>query len=130
MASLELCPCDSGKPFKDCHGQSEELSESPVERGVTLGDLCEIRTNFEHADFWLIRKGSRHKVGTPTKEFMPEYIGIKVEESAKDIILPSYLFYAMQYLHSKKYFENLAKGSLNLQHIRVEDVKSIRLGNN
>ena len=41
---------------------------------MKLSDLCEIKTNFSDADFWLQRKGSVDTVGTPTKEFHSENI--------------------------------------------------------
>lgn len=92
---------------------------------MKLSDLCEIKTNFPEADFWLIRKGSEDTVGYPVKEFSPEHIGIKV--IATDILLPEYLYYAMLNLYNQGLFKNNSYGSLNLKNIRVDDVKEIRL---
>lgn len=90
-----------------------------------LSEKAEIKTNFPEADFWVVRKGSEDKVGSVTKEFSPEHIGIKV---ISEDLLPNYLYYAMQYIHSTGYYRALAHGSLNLKNIKVSDVSSIRLG--
>lgn len=92
---------------------------------IVLSEKAEIRTNFPEADFWIIRKGTENKVGSPTKEFNPEHIGVKV---TSDDLLPDYLYYAMQYIHSTGYYRNLAVGTLSLKNIKVSDVANIRLG--
>lgn len=91
----------------------------------TLSDKTEIKTNFPDADFWVVRRGSEDKVGSATKEFSPEHIGIKV---ISDDLLPDYLYYSMQYIHSKGYYRPLAHGTLKLKNIKVSDVANIRLG--
>lgn len=91
-----------------------------------LKDFCEIKTNFEGADFWLVRKGQVERVGEVTKEYDPEYIGIKVTRT--DVLLPQYLYYAMMNLQKQRYWYERANGVLELQHITVEDVKHIGLG--
>jgi choline kinase len=63
---------------------------------MKLEDLCEIKTNFPEADFWLDRKGSIDTVGKPIKEFSSERIGIKVIKT--DVLLPDYLYYVMEYI--------------------------------
>jgi hypothetical protein len=92
---------------------------------MKLSDLCEIKTNFPEADFWLVRKGSEDSVGYPVKDFNPEHIGIKV--TATDILLPEYLYYVMLNLFNQEVFKNNSYGTLNLKNIRVEDVRGIRL---
>lgn len=92
---------------------------------MRLSDLCEIKTNFGDADFWLQRKGSVDTVGTPTKEFNTENIGIKVIRT--DILVPDYLYYILVYYQSIGYFSNISNGTLNLKNIRTEDIKNIRL---
>ena len=92
---------------------------------MRLSDICEIKTNFGDADFWLQRKGSVDTVGTPTKEFNPENIGIKVIRT--DILVPDYLYYILVYYQSIGYFSNISNGTLNLKNIRTEDIKNIRL---
>jgi len=93
---------------------------------VRLSEKAEIKTNFPEADFWIIRKGTEDKVGSPTKEFSPEHIGIKV---ISEDLLPEYLYYAMQYVHSTGYYRSLAHGTLNLKNIKVSDVSNVKLGN-
>ena len=93
--------------------------------GSKLSDHAVIKINYPDADFWIIRKGTEDKVGTPTKEFNPENIGIKVNS---EFLLPDYLFYAIQYLHMKGYFKQLSRGTLSLKNIRVSDVQHITLG--
>lgn len=92
---------------------------------TTLSEKSEIKTNFPEADFWIIRKGTENKVGSPTKEFSPEHIGIKV---ISDDLLPDYLYHAMQYIHSTGYYRNLSVGTLSLKNIKVSDVANIKLG--
>ena len=92
---------------------------------VKLSEKAEIKTNFPEADFWIIRKGTENKVGSPTKDFSPEHIGIKV---VSDDLLPDYLYYAMQYIHSTGYYKPLSVGTLSLKNIKVSDVAGIGLG--
>lgn len=92
---------------------------------MRLKDIADVRTDFEDADFWIQRKGSKKTVGTPIKSYSPEHIGVKV--TGTDVVIPDYLFYAIQYLHSKGYFQELARGTTNLQHIKTDDVKNIAL---
>ncbi len=92
---------------------------------LKLFNIAVIKTNFPEADFWLIRKGSEDTVGTPTREYHPERIGILVERT--ELVLPDYLFYVLQYLQTYDYFKRLAKGTLRLKHITISDVEQIRL---
>lgn len=120
-----LCPCDNGKLFSECHGKLDEDEEKDSPKKPTnLGDLCIIKTNFPDADFWVIRKGSEEKVGEPVKDFNPENIGLKIKEEYEGKIIPSFIFYVVQYIHQLGIFKNLAKGTLRLKHISVNDVKS------
>jgi hypothetical protein len=96
------------------------------ENGYRLKDLAEVGTNFEDAHFWLIRKGTPDAIGTPTKEFKDEHIGIGVVRT--DIINPDYLYYALMNLQMQGYWREHARGMLKLVSIRTEDVKNIRLG--
>jgi hypothetical protein len=65
-----------------------------MSKTIKLGDLCEIKTNFPEADFWL----SVH-TGTPTRSYAPGLVGIKV--TATEQLIPNFLFYAMEYLEMK-----------------------------
>jgi hypothetical protein len=97
-----------------------------IAQQLRLKDIRSVKTNFSDADFWIQRKGSRETVGTPTKSFSPEHIGIKVENT--DILDPQYLFYMFMHLQSSGKFQNLSKGSLSLQHITTYDIGNIILG--
>lgn len=92
----------------------------------TLKRYAEIKTNFPDADFWIVRKGSADKVGTPIKEYSPEHIGVKVTRT--DVLLPNYLYYAMEFMKTQGYFKNLATGTLALKNIKVDDVKNMPIG--
>lgn len=88
-----------------------------------LSDLCTIKLNFADADFWIVRRGSIDAVGSPTKTFSPEAIGIKV--TATDMLDPRYLFYWFQYISSQGIFKKMATGTLRLVNIRTEDIKNL-----
>ncbi|NQZ89150.1 MAG: hypothetical protein HRT54_16360 [Colwellia sp.] len=92
---------------------------------MKLSDVTTIKTHFKDADFWLIRRGSMHKVGQPVREYNPEHIGIKIERN--DLLLPDYLYYWFMHIHSTKVWEQLANGTLKLVNIKVSDVRSIRM---
>lgn len=92
---------------------------------MKLSDLCTIETNFPEADFWIVRRGSLTSIGSVTREFNHEHIGIKVHRL--DVLLPDYLYYCLMSIHQAKRWEPLARGSLELVHIRTADLKNIRL---
>ena len=92
---------------------------------MKLGDLITLTTKDEDADFWITRRGSTKKVGEPSKQYNPESYGVRVKPEAKNIILPSYLFYVMQYLHGTGMFERLATGTTGLKNIRKRDILNI-----
>jgi len=93
---------------------------------MTLGDLCEFKTNFPEADFWLIRKGNEQVVGKPTKEFDSERIGVKVIQ--RDVFDPMYVYYVFMSLQQGGKFIPLAHGTLRLKNISIRDIKSITIG--
>lgn len=103
----------------------ELLTEATSTR---LKDLCTVKTNFPDADFWLQRNGSESTVGTPTKTFSPDNIGIKV--TATDVLDPTYLYYMMMHIHNTGYWEARATGTLRLVHIKASDVANISVGSN
>jgi choline kinase len=93
---------------------------------MTLGDICEFKTNFPEADFWLIRKGNEKVVGKPTKEFDSERIGVKVIQ--RDVFDPMYVYYMFMGLQQGGKFIPLAHGSLRLKNISIRDIKNITIG--
>lgn len=91
---------------------------------MRLSDICSVRVNFLDADFWVIRVGSKEKVGMPVRSFHSERIGIKVIRN--DLVIPDYLFYVFVHIHSQKYFEIFcAQGTLDLVYIKISSVKNI-----
>lgn len=92
-----------------------------------LEDITEIKTDFRDAAFWLQRKGSEKTIGKPKKDFYTENIGIKIKKEYKDLVNPEFLYYSLEHLHTKGFFEKMAVGSLALKNLRLSDVKSIPL---
>jgi hypothetical protein len=103
-----------------------ETAQALASDAVTLGDLCEVKTNFEDADFWIVRRGTENAVGTPTREFNPQHIGIRIVRP--DVLVPTYAFYLIQFLHQRGTFKQIATGTLRLVNIKTTDVKSIVIG--
>ena len=93
---------------------------------MKLKELCDISTNFEDAHFWIVRRGTMETVGSVTKEYNPEHIGVGVVRTDK--LIPDYLYYALMNLHNQGYWKDKAKGTLRLVNIKIEDVKNIRIG--
>jgi hypothetical protein len=93
---------------------------------MTLGDICEFKTNFPEADFWLVRKGDEKTVGMPIKEFNSERIGVKVIQT--DMFDPLYVYYFFMSLQQSGKFIPLAHGTLKLKNISIRDIKSISIG--
>lgn len=92
---------------------------------MTIGDICIFKTNFPDADFWLQRKGSEKTVGTPTKDFYEENIGVKIMDDFRDRVDPGYLYYYFQFLHKQGVFAPIAHGTLALKNVRISDIKTI-----
>jgi hypothetical protein len=92
---------------------------------MTIGDVCEFKTKFEDADFWLQRKGSETTVGKPLKEYSEENIGVKVMDEYRDRIDSNYLYYYFQFLHQQGVFAPIAHGTLALKNVRISDIKTI-----
>jgi hypothetical protein len=93
---------------------------------MRLKDLCDVKTDFPDADFWITRKGDVDSVGKPTKEFDPEKIGIKVVRT--DLLLPDYLYYVFEFLVINGSFASMSSGTTKLKNITVDDVKNLRVG--
>jgi len=85
-------------------------------------NLFEVKTNFPHADFWLINKHSINEIGKPVKEFEPYLIGIKCNEQ---FIFPNYGFYACLHLYQKGIWRNYGNSCINLVRLRVSDVRNV-----
>tara|TARA_R100001377_G_scaffold85135_1_gene70454 strand:- start:304 stop:771 length:468 start_codon:yes stop_codon:yes gene_type:complete len=84
-----------------------------------------LKTNWPEADFWLQKRGSEQNVGKPLRKFgkvQGKYnIGIKVPKGMNK----EYVYAQLAALFRKGYWQTHSYGTLNLQHIRVDDVKKI-----
>ena len=92
---------------------------------MILSDLAIVKTGFENADFWITRRSSVDRVGSVSREYNPEAIGVKVLRT--DILIPEYCFYMMDAIHAAGHWKARATGTLQLVNIRVSDVRNIRL---
>ena len=92
---------------------------------MKLQELATVKTNDANADFWIVRRGSVKTVGQPVREFSPYHIGIKIHKT--DTLLPDYLYYVFLHIHSTGHWEGIARGTLNLVHLRVSDISDIEL---
>jgi len=92
---------------------------------MKLYELATVKTNFQGAHFWLIRRGSAKKCGKPVRLFNAEHIGIKVHQIK--LLLPDYLYYALVTIHNEGHWERRVTGTLSLVNIRVSDVRKIEL---
>lgn len=80
-----------------------------------------IKTNFPEADFWLINKGNKDKLGEPVKECETYLTGIK----CPNYIIPNYGYYCALYLFQIGIWKQYALGTTNLNHLRIRDIKSV-----
>lgn len=95
---------------------------------MTIGDLCEFKTNFPEADFWLVKKGSRNEIGKPVKTFSPENIGVKVIRT--DVLLPEYLYYVFMNIQNQGVFDMLADvNDGGKRIISIDKLKQLPIGN-
>jgi len=82
--------------------------------------------NMQDADFWILGKGNKKDIGRPTRDqakVTSSYIGLKVLTPEK--IIPQYLYYLFEHLFHQGEFAKLSKGTINLQHITLTDIRSI-----
>jgi len=94
--------------------------------GRRLRDLARVSTNMPDADFWVQRSGSAKTLGRPSHSYNPDSIGIKVTATA--VLDPRYLFYVFTHLHNTGAFAQQARGSFELQHLRVTDIANLPIG--
>ena len=92
---------------------------------MKLKQIACISTNYESADFWLIRRGSEQNIGRPIEEFNKHHFGVYVV--TRELVLPKWLFYKLTHIHNTGFFVPLARGSLRLKHIVIEDVENLIL---
>ena len=92
---------------------------------MKLGNVATIKTNYQNADFWLIRRGSINAVGLPVEEYSPEHIGVKINS---DLLMPKFLYYWFQNFHNTGHWKSVATGTTDLVNTRTADVKNIPIG--
>ena len=90
-----------------------------------LSSIATIKTNFPDANFWIVRRGSACQCGKPTKEYNKEHIGVYVDNTK--ILLPDYLFYVFEAMHTNKQWEKIAQGSTSLVNIKTSDIQNIKI---
>lgn len=114
--------------FKEEAAQIEKMAQS---KDRTLGYLIDVGQNLENPDFYFRRQGSPGSIGKVVKTLEDKtdsWWGIKVKEEKREIILPDYLYYVLMGLHSRKFWEGIARGTIDLQSIRLQDLTSIPIG--
>jgi len=92
---------------------------------MKLKHIVDFSVNNPEADFWLIRKGDETTVGTPTREFSPEHIGVTV--TRPDLVIPDYLYYVFQYLVNQGKIASLSHGTTRLKNITISDLGNISI---
>ena len=80
-----------------------------------------IHSAFPGADFWLLSRHSQEMLGKPIQEYQKGCFGLL----APECYYPKYAFYRCEYLWSNQFWYSYAYGSLNLQHLRITDVKKV-----
>ena len=118
--SYQDCPF-CGQTYNPYEGECESCMRDPF--GGKLKHCAKLKTNFEEADFWLIRKGGMDTVGKPVHEFSKEHIGVK----ANELFDPTFLFYCITFIYGQGAFKPLATGATKLTHIRLDDVKKLNI---
>ncbi|CAD5988754.1 hypothetical protein PCC9214_05456 (plasmid) [Planktothrix tepida] len=81
--------------------------------------LWTIHSAFPGADFWLISRHSQEMLGKPVQEYQKGCFGLL----APQCYYPKYAFYLCDYLWSNQFWDAYAYGCLNLQHLRITDVR-------
>ncbi|MBL1208272.1 MAG: hypothetical protein FWJ34_00585 [Geminocystis sp. GBBB08] len=84
--------------------------------------VFEVHNNYAEADFWLLNKGTLEQLGRPTKEYQSFLTGIKCN---KELIVSDYGFYLCVYLHQQRIWQGYACSSINWQHLRIKDIRSV-----
>jgi hypothetical protein len=80
---------------------------------ITLGEMATVAVGLRDADFWLPRKGA--EAGKPVKTWSADAVGVKVVRT--DVLVPKFLFYALEYLWMR--------GAWKANAVTVGNVRSI-----
>ena len=100
---------------------------------LTLGQVAQVNTGLEDADFWLQRKGDEKTVGKVYRKlpqenrdyFIKENIGVKIKEEWRERLDPLYLSYVMEAHYTEGLWRRVASGTLKLVNIKTSQVKKI-----
>ncbi len=127
---MRECFEDNERFIRDMDALDSAVAEQAARGGFShrLKDIARICVNDPHADFWLQRRGDSHRVGRPMDSY--KLVSGKIEEigicvSRPNIVAPAYLRAFFEVLWRKGYWERYSYGTLQLQHIRVSDVRNV-----
>jgi len=102
-------------------GQRSVRVLPPLAPAQPISEHFHVKQALKDAEFFLQRKGSEKTVGSVRKiPNLKEDIGIKVKDPNK--IVSKYAEYAFDYLHSKGFWVNKARGTLNLKNLPTSTV--------
>lgn len=88
------------------------------------GPAFTAKVNDPDADFWIQRRGGENTVGTPSKAYNKEAIGISVDPEQLDA---AYAFYLFQHIQQNLgFWKQRARGTTNLVGINMRDVKELQ----
>ena len=80
-----------------------------------------IHSAFDSADFWLIAKNNHNLLGKPIREYKKGCFGMLAPQN----INPNYGFHLCQYLYDEGFWQSYSYGSLNLNHLRITEVREV-----
>lgn len=92
---------------------------------MKLKTFLDFKVNNPKADFWIIRRGNSETVGTTTREFSPDHIGVTI--TRPDLVLPDFMFYYMDYLAKVGALTSVSSGSGTLRQINIKDLGEFEL---
>ena len=85
-----------------------------------LRDVATLRLGQDTADFWLQRNGTTESVGRPSDRAVKDWFAVTV--TRPDLITPEELKAQLWQLWERRYLTQFALGTLQLQHIRKDDL--------
>jgi len=92
---------------------------------MKLKTFLDFKLNNPEAGFWIIRRGNSEIVGTTTREFSPDHIGVTI--TRPDLVLPDFMFYYMDYLAKVGALTSVSSGNGTLRQINIKDLGEFEL---
>ena len=87
-----------------------------VESKASIDQFVTLEKNMPKANFWVVCSGDF--AGMPTKEFKPEYIGVKV--AWLPFLSPNVVFdQAQKYFHAGVFRSILVNGELTIDNLKI-----------